>query len=651
MESNKSKLRILHLEDDPADAELVQETLATENILCDTTRVTTEGELRTALQQGGFDLMLADYTLPSFDGLSALRILREQKAELPFIFVSGTLGEEVAIEALKIGATDYVLKTRLSRLAPAIRRALREAEEIAERRKAEEALRKSHRELERERGRLKLVLDFTNTVASTLDLPEIFRGASAGVRRVMKCDLISILLPDREGKTLRALAIDNFPEKKGSSDDAVIPIEGTAPGKTFTEGKPFIGTLDSISIDSELSGRAPEGENCSCLLPLIGKNKVLGVLTVARRCKEPFQDEEVDFLIQIANQLTFALENALAYEQTSAMKDKLAQEKSYLEDEIRNSIDYHEIIGKSGSLLHVLQQVETVAPTDSTVLVLGETGTGKELIARAIHNRSLRKDRTFVKLNCAAIPSGLLESELFGHEKGSFTGAIAQRTGRLELADQGTLFLDEIGDIPLELQSKLLRALQEREFERLGSSKTRKVDIRLIAATNRDLHKMVADHQFRADLYYRLNVFPVRVPALRERPGDIPLLVRHFVQKYAQRMNKRIDTVPSNVLKKMSDWQWPGNVRELENFVERSVILTRGNVLNVPLSELKEGSDVDTDAFSSADFTERNELISALKEAHGRIGGPTGAAEKLGIKRTTLIMRMKKYGIDRRQFS
>jgi formate hydrogenlyase transcriptional activator len=451
-------------------------------------------------------------------------------------------------------------------------------------------------------------------------------------------------LPDEEAKNMRVIFQD-FPEQKGLFDKQLVPIEGSINEPVFREGKPMIvDNLEQIRIYPEEYRRAlGEGIQCGCLLPVINRNRVLGVLSLARRTRECFQEDEVAFLIQVANQLALALENALVYEQTTALKDKLIQEKLYLEDEIRGSMDFQEIIGTSASLLDVLQQVQTVAPTDSTVLILGETGTGKELIARAIHSCSRRKDRTFVKMNCAAIPTGLLESELFGHEKGAFTGAITQRIGRLELADQGTLFLDEIGDISLESQSKLLRALQEREFERLGSSRTRKVDIRLIVATNRDLRKMVADNQFRSDLFYRLNVFPIRIPPLRERPGDIPLLVRHFTQKYARRMKKRIESIPSHIMNKFKRWHWPGNIRELENFIERAVILTSGTVLNVPVSELSEAAPVTKIPETES---ERDQIIQVLKETKGRVGGPDGAAKRLGIKRTTLLARMKKFGIN-----
>ena len=341
-----------------------------------------------------------------------------------------------------------------------------------------------------------------------------------------------------------------------------------------------------------------------------------------------------------------ALESA--YREIAELKDKLAQEKLYLEDEIRGELDFEGIVGQSSALRHVLNLVETVAPSDSTVLLLGETGTGKELIARAIHERSRRKERTLVKLNCAAIPTGLLESELFGHERGAFTGAIAQKVGRLELADQGTLFLDEVGDIPIEIQPKLLRALQEREFERLGSNRTKQVDVRLVAATNRDLEKMMENREFRSDLYYRLNVFPIRIPPLRERPEDILLLVRYFTQKYSRRMQRQIESIPIAAMRKLSSWHWPGNIRELENFIERSVILTRGTALQAPIGELGHNGRHAPVVAGTREAHERDAIVRLLRVTSGRVGGPDGAAARMGINRTTLISRMKRLGIDRR---
>ncbi len=513
-----------------------------------------------------------------------------------------------------------------------------------------EALQHAHRELQSERDRLKLLLDLNNTVVSNLELRELLRAIAASVRRVMKCDSAGVALLETGSNLLRIYALD-FPEGKGFiREESLAPVEGT-----FAAG--VLRTGDTVVLDGAALAQLPfahataegEGIKSLCLLPLVSHDRVLGVLGLGRLQEEPFSAVDLGFLKQVAAQVAIAIENALAYSQIAELKDKLAQEKLYLEDEIRSEMNFEEIVGASSALRHALNQVETVAPTDSTVLLLGETGTGKELVARAIHYHSRRKDRSFVKLNCAAIPTGLLESELFGHEKGAFTGAVSQKSGRFDLADQGTLFLDEVGDIPLELQPKLLRALQEREFERLGSTKTKKVDVRLVAATNRDLQKMVAENNFRSDLYYRLNVFPIRIPPLRERPEDIPMLVRHFTQKYARRLERPIQSIPARAMNRLREWHWPGNVRELENFIERAVILSPGSVLNVPVSELHSGSSAVSLSGSSTD--EREQILRVLKETAGRVGGPNGAAARLGLKRTTLISRMKKLGITPAQVS
>ena len=505
---------------------------------------------------------------------------------------------------------------------------------------------------QRVKDQLKLILDLNNQVVSNLEFNELLHVTSSSVRQVMRCDAAAVMLADAEGKHLRIHALD-FPESRGIfSEGSLIPIEGTIPGNAFLHRKPIVvNRLDPAEMPPEMYRKAiGEGLNSFCDVPLMSKNRLLGVLAVARREENAFDEDEVAFLTQVANQVAIGVENALAYSEIADLKDRLAQEKLYLEEEIRGEMDFEGIVGQSSALRHVLQLVETVAPSNSTVLLLGETGTGKELIARAIHDRSRRKERTFVKLNCAAIPTGLLESELFGHERGAFTGAISQKLGRLELADQGTLFLDEVGDIPIEIQPKLLRALQEREFERLGSTRTKKVDVRLVAATNRDLEKMIETREFRSDLYYRLNVFPIRIPPLRERPEDIPLLVRYFAQKYGRRMEKQVESVPAAAMKKLSTWHWPGNIRELENFIERSVILTHGSALQVPIGELTNGGK-GSPTFATRDASERDEILQVLKAARGRVGGLDGAAARLGLKRTTLISRMKKLEINPRQVS
>src|ERR1700676_4709605 len=506
-------------------------------------------------------------------------------------------------------------------------------------------------ELERESDRLKLLLDMTTTLVSTLECRDLLRTVSASIRQVMHYDIVGGWLPDAERVNLRQLAMD-FPESKGFvKEDALQPIEGSVMGTVFKAGKAVILDLCSEQLAAHVSTEVrAEAIESGCALPLISRGRTLGVLTLGSRVENSIRPEDVVFLLRAAGQLAIAIENRLAYREVAELKDKLAQEKLYLEDEIRGEIDFEGIVGQSSALRNVLRLVETVAPSDSTVLLLGETGTGKELIARAIHERSRRKNRTFIKLNCAAIPTGLLESELFGHERGAFTGAITQKIGRFEVADQGTLFLDEVGDISLELQPKLLRVLQDGEFERLGSTRTKKVDIRLVAATNRDLDQMIEDRQFRSDLYYRLNVFPIRVPPLRERPDDIPLLVQYFTQKYASRMQKRIESIPAAAMRKLTHWHWPGNIRELQNLVERAVILTCSGSLAISAPEsAPSGGNLIPARVNN--FDERDRIVRILKETKGRVGGPNGAAARMGLKRTTLVTRMSRMGIDRRKMS
>src|SRR5467141_3718768 len=513
-----------------------------------------------------------------------------------------------------------------------------------------EALISISEELRRQNDRLQLLLNLTSRITSSLDLREVLRAIAANIRQVIQADLVTVSLPDGASGKIRVFAMD-FPHGKGLIKEDLLVAPSTAAKKAMDTLKPVV--LDSPESDNCVSGNA-EGIKTQCIIPLVNRDRILGLLCPSRTTETPFVPEDVDFLSRASGQIAIAIENALAYHEISELKDKLAQEKLYLEEEIRSDSGFERIIGKSAPLKHILELVDTVAPSDSTVLLLGETGTGKELIARAIHDRGRRKDRTFVKLNCAAIPTGLLESELFGHEK-------------------GTLFLDEVGDIPIEIQPKLLRALQEREFERLGSTHTRKVNVRLVAATNRNLEKMVADREFRSDLFYRLNVFPIRIPSLRERKEDIPLLVSYFVQKFAKQMQKQIESVPSAVMKGLTAWEWPGNIRELENFIERAVILTRGKALEVPLTELrKTETEMAVDAvvnkkraarkaFSSGpdinagaeeyERKQREEIIQALTACKRRVGGTDGAAIRLGISRTTLIYRMRRLGIYAKLYS
>src|SRR5437660_1677721 len=523
--------------------------------------------------------------------------------------------------------------------------------------------------------RLKLLLNLTNRITSNLQPRELLREIAASIREVMHCDVVAVSLLDPESENSRLYALD-FPQGRGFiREEHVHTITG--PSKRVLERlkQVIVERFDPADILPEIYEEVlAEGLKRTCLIPLVNRGRALGILSLARKSEANFAPEDVEFLAQAAGQIAIAIENAIAYHEISHLKDKLAQERLYLEEEIRSEMNFENIIGNSPALKHVLELVETVATSDSTVLLIGETGTGKELIARAIHDRSRRKDRTFVKLNCAAIPTGLLERELFGHEQGAFTGAIIQKVGRMELADQGTLFLDEVGDIPIEIQPKLLRAVQEREFERLGSTHTRKANVRLVAATNRDLEKMIADKEFRSDLYYRLNVFPIRIPPLRERKEDIPLLVSYFVQKLAKQMQKKIETIPSSVMKGLTAWDWPGNIRELENFIERAVIVTRGKSLEAPVGELRktntvafphaaqnsveqvagERTDSQSDQTSIADEYERrqrDEIVRALTACNGRVGGADGAAARLGMNRTTFLSRMKKFGIYAKQYA
>ena len=507
------------------------------------------------------------------------------------------------------------------------------------------------RQLARERDRLRLLLEINNQVVTQLDVNELFRSASASIRKYFANDFTGFWLIDKQSNQLECAVLD-FPGGKGFL--AEIPARAVTDQeaeKMRTRSAEIWSQQDIDKLRPEVLERL-KAESIAAMVvaPLGTSNGPLGLMSMGSKRPNNFGQEDLDILSQISAQISLALDNALAYGRLSASRNRLEDERLYLESEIRAEYNFEDIVGKSPALRKVLDQIEIVAPTGSTVLLHGETGTGKELVARALHSLSPRRDRTFVRLNCAAIPSGLVESELFGHEKGAFTGALMQKRGRFELADHGTLFLDEIGDISLELQPKLLRALQEKEFERLGSNKTIHVDVRLVAATHRDLSLMIRNNQFREDLFYRLNVFPIEIPPLRERREDIPLLVHYFVSRLSSRMQKRIKSIPKPAVDALSNAAWPGNVRELENFVERAVILTRGDELNVPLTELKKSSGRNAAPVSTFQQAERLAIIQALRAASGRISGAGAAAERLGLKRTTLQNKMRRLNITKTDY-
>jgi formate hydrogenlyase transcriptional activator len=501
--------------------------------------------------------------------------------------------------------------------------------------------------LERERDRLRVLLEINNAVVGHLACKPLFQAISESLRRSFGLDYVSLLIYDPDSSALRLQSLD-FPDSSGAiRENAILPLDESLAGYVFRSREARIFSVEEAAAISPRTGELfiREGLKSVCCLPLVSHDKALGTLNLGSRRERFFTADDLQFFSQAASQVAIALENSMSYKCIEELNLRLEEEKVYLEDEIRTDNRFEEIIGQSRALRTILKQVETVAPTDSTVLIYGETGTGKELLARAIHDLSSRRQGTFVKLNCAAIPTGLLESEMFGHEKGAFTGAIAQRIGRFELAHRGTMFLDEVGEIPLELQTKLLRVLQEREFERLGSSRTIKTDARLVAATNRNLTEMVEQREFRADLYYRLNVFPITVPPLRERRDDIPLLVRYFVQQNARRMNKRITNIPADAMNALTHYHWPGNIRELQNFIERAVIISPGPALHAPIRELKRGA-TSPGSVVTLEAAEREAILRALRDANGRVGGDQGAAARLGMKRTTLQAKMRKLGID-----
>jgi formate hydrogenlyase transcriptional activator len=522
--------------------------------------------------------------------------------------------------------------------------------EITEQKKLEESLRSVSETLRDEKKRQQVIMEVSRTLAAKSDVRQAFPQISAYLRRVLRQEYAALALHDEKTGKLIRQAMD-FPLRMRPAPAPEINPAKDPGGKALLEREPLIFTRNEMrgfpagATDHLLA----EGLQSLCCVPLFRPKGPLGVLVLGSTRADAFKTDDLTLLNQVAAHLAIALENARSVREIELLRSQLKQDQRHLEGEARTQLHFEEIIGESAAIRQMLGQVAIVAASDATVLILGETGTGKGLIARSIHRASKRRERGFITLHCAAIPTGLLESELFGHEKGAFTGAVSQKIGRLELADKGTLFLDEIGEIPLELQPKLLRVLQDHEFERLGGTRTIKVDLRLIAATNRDLAKSVAEKEFRSDLFYRLNVFPVRTPSLRERSEDIPLLVRYFVRKFAREMDRNIESIPTETMNALVHWHWPGNVRELENFIERSVILTDGTALRAPLADLQ--TEATGSAEHSLEGAERELIIRVLRETSGMISGPTGAARRLGLKRTTLQSKMQRLGITRKDYS
>ncbi len=524
--------------------------------------------------------------------------------------------------------------------------------EITEKKRLEESHQVLVSELRRQVDRWQMLTDVSTLLTSSWNLQQIFPQISARIRRTFHHEYAGLELHEVNTGLLVRQAED-FPLGKGLLSKLPISTHNSPGVRALRARTPLILTRQQMqSFEPEIAKSfLAEGLKSLCCLPLTQPNGELGVLVLASTRENAFHLDDLILLNQVATQFALALENQRATAELESLKERSAEERKFLEGESHPPQHFPEIVGGSSALKKVLDQVSTVAPSTATVLILGETGTGKELVARAIHRLSRRSDGPFVKVNCAAIPTGLLESELFGHEKGAFTGAVSQKVGRMELAHGGTLFLDEVGEIPLELQPKLLRVLQDQEFERLGSNRTIRVNLRLVAATNRDLAAGIALHQFRSDLFYRLSVFPIHVPPLRDRRDDIPTLVHHYVRKFAQRMERQIETIPRDTMKALTAWSWPGNVRELENLMERSVILSEGTALHVPLADMR----VESHALLSAhdhtlDSAEREHIIRVLRETGGTLGGPDGAAQRLGLKRTTLQSKMLRLKITREDY-
>lgn len=632
-------LRILLVEDNAADARLLREKLSEEPPgSIELTHLIRMSDTVAHLAKAKVDIILLDLGLPDAHGLDSVRRVVAAGPDVALIVLTGLEDDELASKAIKEGAQDYLIKGKIDDLAlsQVLRFAIeRHRLQTEERKRAEEAM----------------LQQFSSALVANVDILKLLSAMSASIQEIVPHDFAAIMLYERDRAALRLQFLELGETKSDDRMDAVIPLENSPAESAIRTRKPIL--LDQLN-DTPYSPEAikhltSRGVQSGCWVPLLNHGNILGALMVGSRRQLAFTQQGENTLSQIATQIATAVENA-PLPQIFVTTKLRQEEQDDLEADLSLEHQFEDIVGDSSELKRVLKDIETVAPTNATVLIQGETGTGKELLARALHHLSPRHEQTFIKLNCAAIPTGLLESELFGHEKGAFTGAFSQKKGRVELAHEGTLFLDEVGELPMELQPKLLRALQEREIERLGGTRPISVDVRLVAATNRDLAQMVAEREFRSDLYYRLKVFPILAPSLRERRSDIPVLVRYFVGKYSRRMEKTINHIRPEAMEALVRWAWPGNIRELENFIERAVILSRGPTLHVLLTELKPVEMSESEA-ATLEEAEREHILRILRETKGLIGGPDGAAERLALKRTTLNSKLKKLGITRGDYT
>ncbi len=637
-------LQILMLEDLETDAELAEHELKQAGISFRSRRVETEADFRLALDEFKPDVVLADYSLPEFDGVSALKIARRECPQVPFIFVSGAIGEKRAIETLKQGATDYVLKDGLSRLAPAVRQAVRETEEHAARLRAEKALRRSE-EMHR------ALLELNNAIIGSLTRVSLVDALAGALQNVQPLDSVCLLLQDGS-EAVRLDAVAGHPQIEGLKIGSQFSREDSLVTTVLETPQPLLHGDLHRTAHTEFGRALRDAGIRSCVtVPLLGEQGVFGILNLGNRRVNSFSNDDNEFLMEIGQQVSLAVQNMVAYEEIARLKSQFEQENRYLQEEIGTDHNFAEIIGQSEGLRNVLATIETVAPTTASVLITGETGTGKELVARAIHRLSVRKEKPLIKVNCASVPKELFESEFFGHVKGAFTGAVKNRVGRFELADGGTLFLDEVCEISLDLQSKLLRVLQEHEFERIGDERTRRVDVRMIAATNREPSEEIDAKRFRRDLFFRLNVVPISVPPLRERGDDVLLLAEHFLNRACQQFNRGPFELDKRQKNELRQYAWPGNVRELCNVIERSVVMSKGGRLELDqllaVPSQKPSSSGEALFLTDEEFKEREKanITAALKITGWRIGGEDGAAELLGIPPSTLANRLRKLGI------